>query len=212
MCPISQPKFPLPSVRHYAHVITVTRPQPLSLGAPHLFLSTHPSPNLTAFWPSQDPNSGLPWQCPQRGCHCIKPACQHWWLIPFISSATSFIAWHAILMVEVSKKITPKPLPKCYSTIFTPQLKAHCKSNTTLKASRNCKMLTLPTTLFKLLQTEHGDSGNAPTSRGQGESSTKVTWWRGEVTYCRGMNKCSAADAICKYSSASPGVATFKFS
>lgn len=80
-------------------------------------------------------------------------------------------------------------------------------------------MLTLPTTHFKLFQTEHGDSEMpTPPVQGQGQSSTKVTccrggitYCRGEVTYCRGMNQCSGADAICKRSSVSAGLATFKF-
>lgn len=66
-------------------------------------------------------------------------------------------------------------------------------------------MLTLPTTLFKLFQREHGDSGNAHTSsaRTGTEQHQGYLLQRNEPT--------PAADAICKRSSASPGVATFKF-
>lgn len=51
MCPLSQPNFPLPSVRHYTHLVTgdITSPQTLFLAVPHLFLSTHPPSNLTDF-------------------------------------------------------------------------------------------------------------------------------------------------------------------
>lgn len=50
-----------------------------------------------------------------------------------------------------------------------------------------------------------------PPVQGQGQSSTKVTCCRGEVIFCRGMNQCSGADAICRRSSVSPGAVTFKF-
>lgn len=51
VCPISQPKFPLPSVGHYGQLITgdITSPQPLFLDASHLFVSTHPSPTMADF-------------------------------------------------------------------------------------------------------------------------------------------------------------------
>lgn len=62
-------------------------------------------------------------------------------------------------------------------------------------------MLTLPAIHFKLFHTEHDDSGNTPIS----------TEGTDQTDYLLQTNKISEAEAICKHSSVSPEVATFRF-
>lgn len=102
------------------------------------------------------------------------------------------------------KAIVTTPLHTLNWIITLIQLKAHCKSNCTLRALWNCKMLTLPTIHFKLCSIQNMTTREISPSLQNGQT-------RAECNYLLQTNRSSGAEAICKHSSVSPEVASFKF-